>query len=60
METSLSVTQADAMLRELAQAGHLEVRVRGGDLFYAFWEDPSPTVTHPRPAEIWESSTKTS
>jgi hypothetical protein len=60
METSRSVTQADAMLRELAQAGHLEVRVRGGGLFYAFWEDPSPTVTHPRPAEIRESSTKTS
>jgi hypothetical protein len=32
METSRSVTQADAMLRELAQAGHLEVRVRGGGL----------------------------
>ena len=60
METSLSVTEADAMLRELAGAGHLEMRVRGGGLFYAFWEDTSPTVTHSRPAEIRESSKKTS
>jgi hypothetical protein len=38
METSLSVAGADAMLQELAEAGHLEVRVRGGGMFYALWE----------------------
>jgi len=37
METSLSVAQADRMLGELAEAGHLEVRVRGGTLAYALW-----------------------
>jgi hypothetical protein len=37
METSLSVAEADRMLRELAENGHLEVRVRGGALFYALW-----------------------
>jgi hypothetical protein len=38
METSLSVTQADRMLKELAEGGHLDVRVRGGGLFYSLWE----------------------
>ncbi|CAA9410738.1 MAG: hypothetical protein AVDCRST_MAG78-389 [uncultured Rubrobacteraceae bacterium] len=38
METSLSVAAADAMLKGLTEAGHLEVRVRGGGLFYALWE----------------------
>lgn len=37
-ETALSVDEADRRLRELAEAGHLEVRVRGGGLFYALWE----------------------
>lgn len=37
-ETSLSVDEADRRLKELAGAGHLEVRVRGGGLFYALWE----------------------
>jgi len=37
METSLSVAEADRMLKELTEAGHLEVRVRGGGLFYALW-----------------------
>ncbi len=37
-ETSLSVEEADRRLRGLAEAGHLEVRVRGGGLFYALWE----------------------
>jgi hypothetical protein len=36
--TSLSVEEADRRLRELAEAGHLEVRVRGGGIFYALWE----------------------
>lgn len=38
METSLSVAEADRMLKELTEGGHLEVRVRGGGLFYALWE----------------------
>ena len=38
VETSLSVDEADRRLRELAEAGHLEVRVRGGGIFYALWE----------------------
>lgn len=37
METSLSVREADEKLKELAEGGHLEVRVRGGGLFYALW-----------------------
>jgi hypothetical protein len=38
METSLTVAEADQMLGELAGGGHLDVRVRGGGLFYALWE----------------------
>jgi hypothetical protein len=38
IETSLTVAEADKMLKELAEGGHLEVRVRGGGLFYALWE----------------------
>lgn len=38
METSLSVAEADEMLKELAEGGHLDVHVRGGGLFYALWE----------------------
>jgi hypothetical protein len=37
METSLSVAEADMMLKELAEGGHLEVRVRGGGLSYSLW-----------------------
>lgn len=37
IETSLTVAEADEMLRELAEAGHLEVRARGGGLHYAPW-----------------------
>jgi hypothetical protein len=36
-ETSLSVDEADRMLRELAAGGHLEVRASSGGLFYALW-----------------------
>ena len=36
-ETSLSVEEADRMLRELAAGGHLEVRATRGGLFYALW-----------------------
>jgi hypothetical protein len=38
METSLTVEEADGMLRKLAEGGHLQVRVRGGGLFYSLWE----------------------
>jgi hypothetical protein len=37
-ETTLGVAEAEGMLRALAEAGHLEVRVRGGGIFYALWE----------------------
>lgn len=40
METSLSVAQADGILRGLTEGGHLEVRARGGALYYALWESP--------------------
>ena len=35
--TSLTVAEADRRLKELAEGGHLEVRVRGGAIFYALW-----------------------
>jgi hypothetical protein len=35
--TSLSVAEADRRLKELAENGHIEVRVRGGAIFYALW-----------------------
>ena len=37
--TSLSVAEADRRLKELAGNGHIEVRARGGAVFYALWED---------------------
>ncbi len=40
-ETSLSVAEADRRLGELAGEGHLEVRVRGGGIFYALWDGES-------------------
>ena len=43
IETSLTVAEADRMLGELAEAGHLEVRARGGGLYYAPW---SAAVQH--------------
>lgn len=36
-ESSLTVAEADRMLKELAEGGHLEVRARNGGLFYALW-----------------------
>jgi hypothetical protein len=38
METSLTVAEADGKLKELAEGGHLQVRVHGGGLFYSLWE----------------------
>ena len=37
VETSLTVKEADEILKELAEGGHLEVRVRGGGLSYSLW-----------------------
>ena len=44
METSLTVNEADEMLEDLAAKGHLDVRVRGGGLFYGLWETDSEAV----------------
>ncbi len=44
METSLTVNEADEMLKGLAAKGHLDVRVRGGGLFYGLWETDSEAV----------------
>jgi hypothetical protein len=37
VETSLTVKEVDGMLKELAEGGHLEVRVVGGGLSYSLW-----------------------
>lgn len=39
METSLTVAEADGIFKRLAEGGHLDVRVRGGGMFYALWEN---------------------
>ena len=49
-ETSLPVARADAMLRGLAEGGHLEVRVRGGGLSYALWESVEAARDEETPA----------
>lgn len=36
--TSMTVAEADRRLGELSEGGHLEIRVRGGAIFYALWE----------------------
>ncbi len=41
IETSLSVAEADQMLKDLAAGGHLEVRTRGVSLSYALWTSPT-------------------
>jgi hypothetical protein len=38
LETSLSVAEANRMLSDLANSGHVEVRAREGRLGYALWE----------------------
>jgi hypothetical protein len=35
--TSLSVDAADRRLKKLAENGHIEVRARGGAIFYSLW-----------------------
>jgi len=50
IETSLTVAEADGMLQELAEGGHLEVRVRGGGLSYALWGSENGAGV-PRPGD---------
>jgi hypothetical protein len=38
VETSLTVREAEEMLKELAEGGHLEMRIRGGALSYSLWD----------------------
>src|SRR5688572_11777240 len=38
LETSLSVAEANRVLSDLANSGHVEVRAREGRLGYALWE----------------------
>ena len=45
LETSLSVSEADRMLSELAKDGHVEVRAREGRLGYALWEHDRKELT---------------
>jgi hypothetical protein len=37
-KTSLTISEADQMLSDLAQKGHLQVRIDGGKMSYALWE----------------------
>ncbi len=52
METSLSVSEATLILKELAEVGHLQVRVRGDGLFYTFWKNEGRFVPEWRPIVI--------
>jgi hypothetical protein len=45
LETTLSVSEADRMLSELAKNGHIEVRAREGRLGYALWEHDRGELT---------------
>ena len=45
LETTLSVSEADRMLSELAKRGHVEVSAREGRLAYALWEHDSRELT---------------
>lgn len=42
LQTSLTVSEADALLGRLAGEGHLRVRVKGGGIFYSLWEVEPP------------------
>ena len=49
VETGLPVSETDAVFKKLAEDGHLEVRVRGGGIFYALWEAEDNTrLPNPR------------
>ena len=45
LETSLSVAEADRMLSDLAESGHVEVRAREGRLAYSLWEHDQRQLT---------------
>jgi hypothetical protein len=45
LETSLSVAEADRMLSDLAESGHLEVRAQDGRIGYALWEEDRRQLT---------------
>ena len=45
LETSLTVAEADRMLSDLAESGHVEVRAREGRLGYALWEHDRRQLT---------------
>ena len=48
LETSLSVAEADRMLSDLAESGHVEVRAHEGRLGYALWEQDRRRLTDGR------------
>jgi hypothetical protein len=50
-ETSLTVAEADGMLKRLAEGGHLEVRARTGGLFYALWPSEHDAAV-PKPLSL--------
>ena len=43
LETTLSVSEADRMLSELAKDGHVEVQAREGRLGYSLWDQDRDT-----------------
>lgn len=45
LETSLTVAEADRMLSDLAESGHLEVRAHEGRIGYALWEHDRRQLT---------------
>jgi hypothetical protein len=45
LETSLSVSEADRLLSELAKGGHIEVRAHEGRLGYSLWEHDRRELT---------------
>jgi hypothetical protein len=45
LETSLTVAEADRMLSDLAESGHLEVRAHDGRIGYALWEHDRRQLT---------------
>ena len=48
LETSLTVAEADRMLSDLAESGHVEVRAHEGRLGYALWEQDRRRLTDRR------------
>ena len=48
LETSLTVAEADRMLSDLAESGHVEVRAHEGRLGYALWEQDRRRLTDGR------------